>query len=101
MDAAAFLNGTRTQEEINAWRGTPDETLARIRLKYNLTDDVFPEVEIFRLANQYFYGHTDLDARTAAESDYAGFVAGGRTKLPYYVLRAGDLDVDYKHMHAF
>lgn len=101
MDAAAFLNGTRTQEEINAWRGTPEETLARIRTKYNLAEDVFSEVELFRLANQFFYSHTEHEARAAAEHDHAQFLRGGRSALPYYVLRAGDLDVDYKHMHAF
>lgn len=101
MDAQAFAKGDFTQEEVQAWRGTAIQTLERIRQKYNLSSDVFSVYDIFVLANQHFYSHTEQDAKRCAEEDHARFLETNQETLPYYVLRAGDPDVDYPHMHAF
>lgn len=101
MDAQRFAKGDFTQQEVDAWRGTAKQTLERIRQKFNLGEDVFSDLDIFILASQHFYSHTEPDAKRNAEEQYAQYLASNQTTLPYFVLRAGDPDVDYPHMHAF
>ena len=88
-----------TAEEVRVRRGTPEDTIQRIRTHYNLPVDLFEELEIFFLAYKFYY--TEYHARENSKPDYEAFVANGRTVLPEYMYRCGDPDVDYPHMHSY
>lgn len=97
--ALAVQVGEETAEQVRARRGTADETLLRIRQKFNLREDEVSDKEIFYLTCKYYY--TDACADERVKGDYDAFINSGRTTMPDYVYRAGDPDVDYPHMHAF
>lgn len=86
-----------TEEQVRARRGSPDDTLTRIRAHYNLDCASVSDAHIFYLACKYYY--TDEHARNRAPLDYDRFVKSGRTILPDYVYRCGDPDVEYPPMH--
>ena len=98
-DTAHKRLNEETEEEVRMRRGTPNETIERIREKYSLPREFFSEFEIFFMACKYYY--TEAHALERAKPDFQTFVEGGRAKLPEYVYRCGDPDVDYPCMHAY
>lgn len=82
-----------TEEEVRIRRGTPQDTLARIRERYRLAESVTDE-RIFFLACHWYYSGSVLEA--CAKKDYVRFEKEGI--MPEYVYRCGDPDVFYPKM---
>lgn len=79
-----------TEADIKLQRGTPKETLARIRERYALGENV-TDLDIFYLAYVNYNGaHM---ARIHAEEHFDRYCESGT--LPECVWRCGDPDVDY------